>query len=757
MLLRRSSDNASTWVNGVTPVSPVVIIVGLVATTSFLAIGSYLLLKSRASTRKLKAELADQATSAKAAEAANRAKAEFLTSMSHQIRTPLNAIMGFTDLALRSELKPELRDYLDTVRLSADWLLQVANDVLNYSRLEAGTLHLESLPFSVSECAHSALKLVETAAKAKKLSISCSVDRGLPELVRGDPTRLRYVIFNLLDNAVKFTSRGSVLLSVVLDAEGDQDLTIRVAVNDTGMGVTAALHSSIFEPYQAIDANAPTQNRGSGVGLAMAKRIVELMGGTMNVQSQLGAGSRFEFTARLGKESNIPARVQEPVVPEEAPKQNEGPKQNKVNILVADDNNLDRKLITKVLESAGCSVKSASDGKGAVDKVQSESFDLVLMDMEMPELDGLQATREIRARENASDRTPIFALTAHASPEDRARCLDAGMDDFISKPIQVDELLKLVSHLNRTSSPGTITDQQSSVATKDHDEDPVSVSEPREVPVASTQSAPASDTIVSSAGEHIDSLASFVDETNCEREEMETLQADEPIASIAAPPAWVVEPPEPMPECEASRNTEDLEAIARKLYRQSESGNPFARPARRLRSDEVSPAAVAHTDSSALLMSSEAPVTLAEDTHDFAVSKSTETIEKHEFVAEPESEIAPRADSDAALAEPSQSPLGSGSSQEADMAGVLVPTNPFVPQVQPRRTAAFQPGTVWFQEVQSRPAAVMVPATVCSPEPQTRLAGDWDPFEQARKALFRSRFDVRVIHQDGDPGNRNLI
>lgn len=393
----------------------------------------------------VKNELAEQASLKEAAETANRAKAEFLTHMSHQIRTPMNGIIGFTDLALRTDLKPELREYLDTVRTSAEWLMHIIGEILDFSRIETGKLELDNTEFSFAECVTSAIKFVQPQAVTKNLRIAFKIDNQIPARVSGDPIRLREILVNLLDNAVKFTSTGSIMLSAAHSSDSDDATTVRISVADTGIGLSAEKQKFIFEPFRMDDGSLNTKFGGAGLGLATSSRLVTLMGGTMDVQSQIGAGATFRFTAQFRKVAPASNKVV-------APTSNRWGRP--LSILFAEDNVENRRLVTTVLESVGHRVTRAWNGKAAVDLVATQSFDLILMDLEMPEMNGFEATAAIRANKGAGVHIPIFALTAHADVGDRERCLAAGMDGYISKPIQVDELVKIVAKI-ALSAPET--------------------------------------------------------------------------------------------------------------------------------------------------------------------------------------------------------------------------------------------------------------------------------------------------------------
>ena len=379
----------------------------------------------RRKTREVEKALGAEKTLREGAEASNQAKADFLASMSHEIRTPMNAIVGFTDLALKSEISAELRDYLDTVHTSAEWLMHIVNDVLEFSRVEAGRLQLDNAPFSVAECIQSAVKIVQPEAAAKGLAVRSKIDAQIPAQVCGDFTRLRQVIFNLISNAVKFTATGSVMISAGLESKSEDAVLVRIAVADTGIGIPLHKREMIFEPFRPAGQNQNGMTGGTGLGLAISHKLVALMGGTMEFQSQLGAGSTFQFTAWF-KKPKSGADIEEPVVAAEqtTPKL--------LSILVAEDNAVNCRLITKVLESAGHRVQSVVNGREAAKICESEAFDLLLMDMEMPEIDGLEATEMIRAAEPPGTHVPIYALTAHILPGDKEKCFAAG---FFLPPI----------------------------------------------------------------------------------------------------------------------------------------------------------------------------------------------------------------------------------------------------------------------------------------------------------------------------------
>jgi PAS domain S-box-containing protein len=384
-----------------------------------------------------------------AAEAGTRAKSNFLAAMSHEIRTPLNAVAGMTEAALATQLTPEQRDYLGVVKDSATHLLAVLNDILDFSKIEAGRLTLEHIDFDLRRVLDGVRKALAAEADRKGLDMILAVDPEVPGYLRGDPLRLRQVLFNLAGNAVKFTAQGEVRIEVRRLSQavaGDSRVHVEFVVCDTGIGIAADKLDGIFQMFTQAAGSTSRTYGGTGLGLSISRQIVELMGGRITVSSQLGQGSRFAFALAL--QTGNPDMAQ---AAEDAPL----PQTRPLSLLLVEDNGLNARVATLMLSRLGHAARHADSAEAALLALASEDFDAVLMDIEMPDVDGLEAVRRIRRGGHGTIRvrqpgTPILAMTAHALPEIRQECIQAGMDGFLTKPVSQSELARA---LHRATKP----------------------------------------------------------------------------------------------------------------------------------------------------------------------------------------------------------------------------------------------------------------------------------------------------------------
>ncbi len=385
----------------------------------------------------------DLAAAAKHAEAATRAKSEFLASMSHEIRTPMNGVLGMLELTLGRSLDATARGYVEVAQASAGHLLEIINDILDLSKIEANRLELELVPFALDELVRATLTPLAHRAEEKGIRLTTDISAAVPRMVLGDPLRIRQLLTNLVGNAIKFTAHGAV--DITLRASASDRVTL--SVSDTGIGIPPERQASIFEAFTQADSGIARKFGGTGLGLSICAHLVSLMRGTLSVESKVGEGSSFRCDLPLPASAPSVAKVPAHATPREA---------RRLRVLVADDNEINVLVARRMLEKLGHTVVAAADGAKALAAIESEEFDVVLMDVQMPVMDGLTATRGIRAFESKRARStppvPIVALTASAMSSDALACEEAGMTGYLSKPFRLDELERTLEEATRERS-----------------------------------------------------------------------------------------------------------------------------------------------------------------------------------------------------------------------------------------------------------------------------------------------------------------